>query len=117
MEDNLKKILAEFDNWKGQFVITMGSFAVERLVAIGDDGDDWYYVTYNGRDLKWQSCVIGLIPLKGYIKDEDYNYIVRNAKLNHSDQLALEKDGNLNDFLPIVYSNDKIIAGFCWDLI
>ena len=67
MEDNLRIILEEFEKMKGQFIITqMGN--IERLIAIGDDSEDWYYITFNGRELHWSSCVGRIIPLKGYLR-------------------------------------------------
>ena len=69
---------------KGQFVIT-SSWKIERLVGIGDDKEDWYYLTYDGRKLKWNSCVGRLMPLKGKLDDKDDNELIRIAKLNHYD--------------------------------
>jgi hypothetical protein len=124
MIDNLTLILAEFEKYKGQFVIIDFDWKVERLVAIGDDEQDYYYITYNGIDLKWHSCVGRIIPLKGYLRDEDYNEIVRITKLNDYDQVDLEMNGNMNNFLKsmddyivIEYnSKHKFLTEFCWDL-
>ena len=46
MDNNLKEILEEFEILKGQFVIT-SSWEIERLIAIGEDDQDYYWVTYN----------------------------------------------------------------------
>jgi hypothetical protein len=89
MDINLIQIINEFDKLKGQFVIT-ASHMIERLVAIGDDGEDYYYITYTGREFKWYSCVGRVMPLKGYLIDEDYNELVRLANLNHYDKLNWE---------------------------
>jgi hypothetical protein len=88
MTDPLKEILAEFENLKGQFIITQ-SWEVERLVAIGEDEQDYYYITYNGRKLTWNTCVGRVIPLKGYLRDTDYAEFIRLAKLNHFDQATV----------------------------
>ena len=96
---SLNRILEEFEKYKGQLVITDFDWKVERLVAIGDDEFDYYYITYDGRELNWHTCVGKVIPLKGYIRNEDYNGIVRIAKLNHYDQVDLEQNGNMNNFL------------------
>ena len=80
--DNLTIILEEYELYKGQFVITPTN-KVERLVAIGDDGEDYYYLTWNGRGITWYSCVINLIPLKGHLRQEDYDRLVSSAKMNH----------------------------------
>jgi hypothetical protein len=85
MDSNLNRILKVFEELKGQFVITE-SWEVERLVAIGGDEQDYYYVTYNGRETKWNTCVGKLVRLKNKIDDEDYHKFIRLAKINHFDQ-------------------------------
>lgn len=121
MDNNLKLILEEFEQLKGQFIITM-SHTIERLIAIGDDEEDYYWVTWDGRKLHWSSCVGGIIPLKGYLRDSDYNEFIRSAKLNHSDQLYLENN-QYNGFLKFIeyYNNQleekhKYLTTLCWDL-
>lgn len=88
MTDNLTLIKEEFEKLKGQFVIT-DSWRIQRLVAIGEDEHDYYYITYDGRKLHWNTCVGRIVPLKGYLRDKDYNEFVRLAKLNHFDQATL----------------------------
>lgn len=88
MTDNKTLILAEFEKLKGQFVIN-ASWEIERLVAVGEDDMDYYWITYDGRKLKWNTCVGGLMPLKGHLRDRDYNELVRLAKLNHFDQATV----------------------------
>jgi hypothetical protein len=83
----LPLILEEFEQLKGQFVIT-ASQTIERLVTIGEDDMDYYYVTFDGRSFKWNTCVGRLIPLKGHLRNEDYNELVRIATLNHYDFIA-----------------------------
>lgn len=121
MEDNLKIILEEFEKLKGQFVIN-DMWNIERLIAIGDDGDDWYYITFDGRNIHWLSCVGRIMPLKGYLRDKDYNELIRLAKLNHWDQLYINGDKE-KDFFNAVdkeisgYSdNHKFMTELCWDL-
>jgi hypothetical protein len=89
MDSNLEKILKEFELLKGQFVIISYS-EIERLVARGDDGEDYYYITFNGRDFRWSTCVGRVMPLKGYLRDMDYNELVRLAELNHYDKMDFE---------------------------
>jgi len=61
MKDNKEKILEEFKQLKGQFVIV--SFNnIERLVAIGEDDEDYYWITYDGKEFKWTSCAISIMP-------------------------------------------------------
>ena len=86
MIDNKTLILAEFDELKGQFVIP-DSWKVERLVAIAEDDMDYYWITYDGRKLKWHTCVGGVVQLKGKLDDTDYDEFERLADLNHYDRL------------------------------
>lgn len=138
MEDNLIRILKEFEQLKGQFVITQ-SHRIERLIAIGDDKMDYYYITYDGRDLVWNTCVGRVIPLKGYLRDEDYNEFIRLAKLNDYDQPTIwghnpedyieQKEGDNSK--PITYKElteqhkkeltnlelpNMFLTEICWDL-
>ena len=127
MEKSLIRIVKEFNKLKGQFVIT-DSWKIERLVAIAEDEMDYYYVTYNGRDLNWQTCVGRIMPLKGYIKQKDYDYLIHIAKLNHYDQYDLKTNGNINMFLKSLeeylskegthkqYLINGFVTEFCWDL-
>jgi hypothetical protein len=109
---------------KGQFVIT-DSHAIQRLVAIGDDDMDYYYVTYDGRRLYWNTCVGRIMPLKGYLRDKDYAELVRLAKLNHYDQPSLygklpeewkEFSNNHKEEMMSLKGDDKFISEVCWDL-
>ena len=50
MSSTLQQILEEFESLKGQFVITSGQ-DIERLVAIGEDDEDYYWVNNNWFDL------------------------------------------------------------------
>ena len=96
MEDNKTLILREFENLKGQFVIN-ASWDIERLVAVGEDDIDYYWITYDGRKLKWNTCVGRLMPLKGHLRDKDYNELVRLARLNHWDQATQWGHENLEE--------------------
>ena len=123
--DNKTLILQEFENLKGQFVITT-SWAIERLVAVGEDEWDFYYVTYDGSKLTWNTCVGALVPLKGYLREKDYNEFVRLAKLNHFDQVTLwgNKDPEAarehaiqhKQELMQIDGRDKFLTEVCWDL-
>ena len=117
--DNLKRITKEFKQYKGQFVITE-SWAIERLIAIGDDLDDYYYITWNGRKTTWNTCVGKIIPLKGYIPDKDYNEFVRLAKLNHFDQEhvwnAKIYPSQIKQSVEKLSGKDKYLTEICWEL-
>lgn len=130
MDSNLKKILEEFEEHKGQFVITDFKHNVQRLIAIGEDDLDYYYVYWDGRKTSWESCVGKFVPLKGYIRDEDYNEFIRLAKLNHYDRPEWGKDAkgdeemkSINDSVKMQVlqegnsGNNKYLTDICWDLI
>lgn len=93
MTDNKTIFLAEFEKLKGQFVIN-DNWDVERLVAVGEDEIDYYWITYDGRRLKWNTCVGRVIPLKGHLLDKDYNEFIRLARLNHFDQATVWANKN-----------------------
>ena len=93
MTDNKTLILNRFEELKGQFVIT-DSWRIERLVAIGQDEWDYYWITYNGRKFKWNTCVGSVVPLKGFLRDKDYNEFLRLARLNHFDQAECWANNN-----------------------
>lgn len=129
----LERIKQEFETLKGQFVITQ-SHKIERLVAVGEDQQDYYWVTYDGRKFTWNTCVGGLIPLKGYLQDKDYNSFVQSAKLNHLDQetcwtngIDMSKKEKINDYLikssqlhknelMKVKGDDTLLTEVCWNL-
>jgi len=122
MDNNLKIILKEFKELKGQFVITDMTM-IERFVGIGEDEYDWYYITFDGKNMHWNSCVGRIMPLKGYLKNEDYDHLIHMAKFNHYDQIDFNVNGNKNIFLKAVEDdilknnkNDKILTGLYWDL-
>ena len=125
MEDNKTLILREFEELKGQFVIN-ASWDIERLVAVGEDDMDYYWITYDGRKLKWNTCVGRLMPLKGYLRDKDYNELVRLARLNHFDQSTIwgnrtpEEAEQFNrqhkHELMQLPENHRFLSDICWDL-
>jgi hypothetical protein len=127
MIDNKTLILSEFESLKGQFVITEMN-QVQRLVAIGEDQMDYYWILYDGRCFIWQSCVGGVIQLKGKIDGIDYQRLVRTAKLNHLDQPTLwGSQGETSDLtiaLNVAHKFElekpapghKFLTPICWDL-
>jgi hypothetical protein len=126
MTDNKTLILNEFQQLKGQFVIN-ASWNIERLVAVGEDEWDYYWITYDGRKLKWNTCVGGLMPLKGHLQDKDYAELVRLAKLNHFDQVTVWGNKNLEEAelfnqnhiaeLMQLPENHKFLTKVCLELI
>lgn len=116
----LERIKQEFETLKGQFVITESN-KIERLVAIGDDREDYYYITYDGRKFTWNTCVGRIMPLKGYLRNEDYNSLVTMAMLNHFDQETCWGENGKNsqkhkNELMKVSGTDTILTEVCWDL-
>ena len=119
MDNSLMEILIEFDELKGQHVI-VGFDSIERLIGIGTDDDDYYYITWKGRSNKvtWSSCVGRVMPMKGHLLDRDYDQLVSIAKLNHWDQIQTEQEmrDKLIAELITCHPEDKIITKLCFDL-
>lgn len=128
MTETLKRILKEFEELKGQIIIDAGSYKLKRLIAILEDPDDWYYVLWNGEKLSFASCLIGITPLKGFIKDKDYDRYKYWASINNLDQetcFGYEDDENKAELVAAVRkevedycknSIDKFITEVCWDI-
>ena len=125
MTDNKTLILQEFEQLKGQFIIN-DSHQIERLVAVGEDDMDYYWITYNGRKLTWHSCVGRIVPLKGYLRENDYAEFIRLAKLNHFDQVTLwgntesdkakeSVDAHLTELLTLP-NDHQFLTSVCLDL-
>ena len=114
MPDNKTLILEQFEQHKGEFII-MGTDVV-RLVAVGDDGEDYYWVVYNGRTFHWHSCVGGFVVLKNKIDERDYNGFIRIAKLNHFDQTNDEWSDTHKKQVEYLPEDHTYLAGVCWDM-
>jgi hypothetical protein len=120
MENNLKLVLEEFELYKGQFVIIWEKEVV-RLVGVAEDQDDYYYLCWSGRSpkLQWVICLSRLIPLKGFIREKDYQELIRIARLNDWDQIQTDpvmKLKLLNDLVKFDNEDEKLLAPPCWDL-
>jgi hypothetical protein len=126
MDTNLQQILEEFDSLKGQFVIT-ASWKIERLIAIGEDDMDYYWITYNGRKITWNTCVGRVMPLKGHLRGEDYLELCRLARLNHWDQSELfggkniEETKNFNEGhkkeITSIEDPNKFLTEIHWEIV
>jgi hypothetical protein len=125
MNDNKTLFIRKFEELKGQFVINI-NWEIERLVAIGEDDIDYYWITYDGRKFKWNTCVGRIVPLKGYLRNEDYNELVRLARLNHYDQSTIwgnktpEEAEQFNrqhktELLKLP-ENHRLLTDVCWEL-
>ncbi len=121
MSDALKRILTEFNQLKGQFVIT-DSWTIERLIAIGADNLDYYYITYNGKKNTWHTCVGSVIQLKNKIDDNRYESFIRSAKMNHWDQIegsknfGIDPEKHKSGLINHIDKHDKYLTDICWEL-
>jgi len=128
LEDPLVRIIAEFNKFKGTLVITDNK-TIERLIAIGKDELDYYYVCWNGQKSTWHTCVGSLIPLKGYIRKKDYQHLLHLDKLNSYDSPYLwgaktEKDKenishinkNAREEGEKLCENEEFLTEICWDI-
>lgn len=78
----LKELQKKLKLYKNTLVID-DWHRIVRLVDVIDGKDDYYWV-YDGVDGRhYMSCVGRWIPLKGHIKDKDYDRIVRAWNLNN----------------------------------
>ena len=85
MEKILQHLYDEFDRLQGTFVLTSHTRPM-RLVAIGETDFDYYYILYDGKKFRWEPVLTGIMELKGYLKDVDYDELERLAELNHIDR-------------------------------
>ena len=126
----MEEILKEFEKYKGQLVITDGLGNVQRLIAVGDDNEDYYWVFWDGRKTIWQSCCGGFIPLKGYISDKNYNGLKNLAKINHYDSpecwMPRDKEAKENILkinkeakqeVETLSKGHKYLTEICWDIV
>lgn len=99
MELNLLILKEFFEKEKGTFVIDLYQRPA-RLIGLIDTEFDYYYVTFDGRDVRANTCVGRLIPLKNRIDEDDYARMVNRANFNHYDRLYLEyKFGSIEDLI------------------
>lgn len=82
INDSNRKWLEDcFSEYGGQLVLIDSlDCKVQRFVAIADNEYDYIYVTYD--TYPWQICyhtiLDRLIPLKGFLREEDYNVLNKN---------------------------------------
>lgn len=132
-DKNLTLLKKDFENHKGEFVINNYNHKVVRLVALGTDDEDYYWVFYDGNETVWQSTLFHFIVLKDKINKKDYDEFIRLAKLNHQDQINHWQEENEKDKEKIkeaektikevkeniqknIGSNDKYLTDICWDI-
>ena len=81
-DSNREHTLDYFDKHKGEMMISSDDNKVYQFIGIALDPDDYLYVLYDGRGIRFSTILSRLIVLKNKIDDEDYNEFVRMAKLN-----------------------------------
>jgi len=75
----LKKELKPYKN-----TLVLDFFNVVRLVDVVDGEEDYYWVYDTPNGLKQSSCVMGWIPLKGKLNDDEYNHLVKIWNYNNT---------------------------------
>jgi hypothetical protein len=55
---------------------------IKRLIGIHNGKEDYYWILLTRKEIELKSCVRGWIPLKGQLKDKDYNELERLWELN-----------------------------------
>ena len=81
----LEILKQELEPYKNTLVIDVFEDVV-RLVDVIDGDDDYYWVYDSREGVRHSSCVGSWIPLKGFIKEEDYNRMVHIWNLNNVDK-------------------------------
>lgn len=125
----MKEILKEFRELAGQMVLY--DLKVYRLIGVGQDEQDIYWILYDGRKFVWGTCVGWITALKGRIDDRSYGHFVHLARLNHLDQPTcwnLDKSAPADprvskmnedaraEFFDRAAEEDSIVAGPVWEL-
>ena len=83
IDNNLKIFNEEFEKLKGQFVLCNNR--AERLIGLFSDDWDYYWVLSTDEGLRLVSGLFRITQLKDKINSNDYNDMVRIAKLNDFD--------------------------------
>lgn len=87
MKDNWQILHEKYDQYIGTLVIDY-SWKVVLFEGLEDDIEDYYYKLYDWRTGESRaSCVGMIIPLKGYLPENHYQYILGPWNLN-SDRKA-----------------------------
>jgi hypothetical protein len=126
-----ESILAEFEQYKGQFVIN-DDWKVVRLIAVADDEFDYYWVYWDGRKIQWATCCGGFVPLKGKVDDKYYERFIHLAYWNHYDLIGLNKKDEKDETKQAMWKTmrdrvkmdvinakgkDKYITDICWEIV
>ena len=83
METTLESLKEELKPYKDTLVINHFDKVVRLVDVIDEIEDDFYWVYDSRTGIEYESCVVGWVPLKGYIRDKDYEKLVRIWNLNN----------------------------------
>lgn len=121
IDNNLKIFTEEFEKLKGQFVLCNNR--AERLIGLFSDDWDYYWVLYTDEGLRLVSGLFRITQLKDKIDSNDYNDMVRVAKLNDFDLVeGVDKEyvenlkQQLIDNLNGGEGDGEMILGPYWDI-
>ena len=94
-DNNLESFTIFFNQHRGQFVLM--DRVVYRFIALATDEWDYYWVLYDGKKLRWVTCLMTLVPLKDEMSEYYYNKLVHISKLNDFDQIEYWGHKNLEE--------------------
>lgn len=85
----LVDLVKELIPYKNTLVLDLEN-QVSKLAGIYGTSEDFYWMIYNkaGKCIK-ETCVGSFIPLKGFIKDEDYKKLLTEWNFNFPNNLAI----------------------------
>lgn len=107
-DKNFHDTLETFNKYKGQIVMIHSlKYIIERFIGIAMDDSDYLWITFNGNEVKFHTILDRLTPLKGFINDEDYNYMVHIAKLNNIDLISGENQEETLDRISSLIKEHK----------
>jgi len=86
---NIEELKREAEPYINTLVISMFGYNICKLVDVIEvPDDDIFWILIDDQERKHhQSCLISYYPLKGIIKDENYDELVRVWNLNHKEQV------------------------------
>lgn len=128
-DTNKEHTFEQFEKYKGQFVIKhdLPNDTIVRFIGIGYDDMDYLYIYYDGRKLSYATILDYMIPLRGFIPDEDYNQYIRRWNLNSYDRPnygRMEEDRYEAGVIAyrkelegkIKHSGITLFEALCWEL-
>lgn len=117
IDNNLKLFTEEFEKLKGQFVLRNNR--AERLIGLFSNDWDYYWVFLTGEGLRLVSGLCRITQLKDKINTNDYNDMIRVARLNDFDLIdGIDKEyvENLKQELISELGDGEMILGAYWDV-